>query len=177
MTESSIEVAVADESHICIIPDILDAIFEASKVPGNSIVMRDPDYLAQKMREGKAVIAMHEGRFAGFCYIEVWQNGEFVANSGLIVKPEFRGHGLATKIKQLIFETSRKLFPQAGVFGITKSEAVIKMNTRLGYKAVPYSEITSDPAFWKGCDTCRHYQQLLDNDFQSCQCVAMLYKV
>ena len=40
----------------------------------------------QKMREGKAVIAFNQdGIWAGFCYIETWSHGEYVANSGLIV--------------------------------------------------------------------------------------------
>ena len=172
---STIEVQVADEGHIRYIPDILDAIHEASLVPGNSIVMRDPAYLAQKMKEGKAVIALDGERFAGFCYIESWQEGRFVANSGLIVRPEYRGHGLATRIKRAIFDTSRRLFPEASIFSITKSEAVIRMNTAMGFRRAEYRELTCDPKFWKGCETCRHYAELLASDFASCQCVGLLY--
>ncbi len=172
---STVRVMVADESHARYIPDILDAIFEASKVPGNSIVMRDPDYLALKMKEGKAVIALDGESFAGFCYIECWQNEEFVANSGLIVRPEYRGQGLATRIKRVIFETSRRLFPNASIFSITKSEAVIRMNTALGFRKAGYGELTSDPKFWKGCETCRHYPELLASDFTSCRCVGLLF--
>ena len=47
----NIEVVVANESHKQYIPDILSAIYEASQVKGNSIVMRDPDYLAQKIKD------------------------------------------------------------------------------------------------------------------------------
>lgn len=170
------EVIVANENHKSYIPDILAAIYEASKVKGNSIVMRDPDYLAQKMKEGKAVIALNEGGFAGFCYIECWQEEKFVANSGLIVKPEYRGQGLATRIKKLIFEISRKLFPEACIFSITKSQAVIKMNTGLGFERVTYDQLTNDPKFWKGCDTCPNYHVLLANEGKTCHCIGLLYK-
>ena len=170
------EVLTAQEQHIKYIPDILAAIYEASQVPGNSIVMRDPNYLAQKMREGKAVIALHEGSFAGFCYIECWEEERFVANSGLIVKPEFRGKGLATSIKRQIFEVSRAMFPDACIFSITKSQAVIKMNTALGFEQVTYDQLTNDPKFWKGCDTCPNYHILLANEGKSCHCVGLLYK-
>lgn len=54
-TTSNIDVQTATSQHQRYIPDILAAIYQASKVKGNSIVMRDPDYLAQKMEEGKAV--------------------------------------------------------------------------------------------------------------------------
>ena len=168
-------VLVASEQHIPYIKDILSAIEAAAKVPGNSIVMRDPTYLATKMREGKAVIALcDDGAFAGFCYLESWQNDLFVANSGMIVKPEFRGHGLASRIKRLIVEESLRMFPNAKVFGITKSPAVIKMSKKLGFKEVQYDQITSDPKFWKGCDTCRHYSELLKKQGSACQCTALL---
>lgn len=169
-------VEVATERHIPYIKDILAAIFEASKVKGNSIVMRDPDYLALKMREGKAVIALRGEEFAGFCYIECWEDERFVANSGLIVRPEFRGMGLATRIKKVIFETSRRMFPKACIFSITKSQAVIKMNTALGFKEATYDQLTSDPKFWKGCDTCPHFSELLANGYRSCQCTGLLFR-
>lgn len=172
----NIEVMVADESHKQYIPDILAAIYEASQVKGVSIVMRDPYYLAQKMREGKAVIALCEGAFVGFCYLECWQDEQFVANSGLIVRPEFRGQGVATRIKQQIFDQCRKLFPDACIFGITKSEAVIRMNTQLGFERVGYDQLTNDPKFWKGCDTCLNYPVLLANEGRSCHCVGLLYR-
>ncbi|MBR0037722.1 MAG: GNAT family N-acetyltransferase [Bacteroidales bacterium] len=172
-------VSVANESHIGYISDILSAIFEASKDKANSIVMRDPDYLASKMREGKAVIALTTGEvpaFAGFCYIESWEHEKYVANSGLIVKPEFRGMGLASRIKQQIFQVCRAKFPDACIFSITKSKAVIKMNTALGFRIVPYQELTTDPQFWKGCETCPYYSTLLANRFRQCECVGLLFR-
>lgn len=172
----NIEVLKANESHKCYIPDILSAIYEASKVKGNSIVMRDPDYLALKMKEGKAVIALHDGRFVGFCYLEAWQDGQFVANSGLIVKPEYRGHGVATRIKQQIFEICRTMYPEAGIFSITKSQAVIKMNTALGFERATYDQLTTDPKFWKGCDTCPNYSVLQANHGKDCHCIGLLYR-
>lgn len=172
---TGITITKACSQHHHYIQDILAAIYEASKVKGNSIVMRDPDYLAQKMDEGKAVIALDGEKFVGFCYIESWQEEQFVANSGLIVKPEYRGKGVASGIKKQIFNICRTMFPNAKIFGITKSLAVIKMNSRLGFREVPYAELTTDPRFWKGCDTCPHYQQLLDNDMKSCECHGLLF--
>lgn len=170
-----ITVEVASYKHIIYIKDILSAIYEASQVKGNSIVMRDPDYLAAKMKEGKAVIALSGDDFAGFCYIECWQDEQFVANSGLIVRPEFRGQHLATRIKEKIFDVSRSMFPKACIFSITKSQAVIKMNTALGFRQVSYDLLTTDPRFWKGCETCPHFQELLANGYKSCQCTGLLF--
>ena len=52
------------------------------------------------MEEGKAVIAVtQDGTWVGFCYIEAWEHGKYVANSGLIVSPAFRKTGVATEIK------------------------------------------------------------------------------
>ena len=61
------------------------------------------------MKQGKAIIALEDGEvFAGFCYIETWQEKGFVANSGLIVAEEYRGLGLAKAIKKKAFELSQQ---------------------------------------------------------------------
>lgn len=172
--EIIIRPATAEDARF--IPHILDAIYEASKVPGNSIVMRDPDYLALKMKEGKAAIALKGEEFVGFCYLECWENQKFIANSGLIVRPEFRGQGIARGIKKIIVEICREMFPDASIFGITKSKSVMKMNQELGFRLASYDELTTDPKFWKGCNTCPHFQELLENDYKSCQCTGLLYK-
>jgi GNAT superfamily N-acetyltransferase len=81
----------------------LDTIEAAAKVRGTGIAKRTHEYVAQKMKEGKAIIALAGTEFAGFCYIESWGNKEYVANSGLIVVEKFRGHGLAKRIKNAAF--------------------------------------------------------------------------
>ena len=59
---------------------------------------------------------------------------------------------------------------------IVRSQAVIKMNTALGFEQVTYDQLTSDPKFWKGCDICQNYHILLANEGKSCHCVGLLYK-
>jgi len=56
-----------------------------------------PEYICKKMDQGDAVIALDGDKFAGFCYIETWDHQRFVANSGLIVHPDYRNQGLAKK--------------------------------------------------------------------------------
>jgi len=128
------------------------------------------------MREGKAVIAFTEdGIWAGFCYIETWSHGEYVANSGLIVAPSFRKSGLAKNIKKKIFDLSQKLYPNAKLFGLTTGLAVMKINSDLGYEPVTYSELTQDEAFWAGCKSCVNYEILMSKERKNCMCTAMLY--
>lgn len=173
--EEVITVAVASEKHIRYVPEILKTIEDATKVRGTGIAKRQPKYVEQKMREGKAIIALCNNEFAGFCYIESWDHEQFVANSGLIVKPEFRGRGLAKKIKKTAFELSRLRFPDAKLFGLTTGLAVMKINTELGYVPVTFSELTTDPTFWKGCESCINYDVLCRNDNARCLCTGMLY--
>ena len=99
------------------------------------------------MENGNAIIALDGDKFAGFCYIEVWGHDKFVANSGLIVSPDYRNQGLAKGIKKAIFEHSKKKFPGAKIFGITTGLAVMKNNYELGYQPVPFSELTDDESF------------------------------
>ena len=129
-----------------------------------------------KIKSGNAVIATNYNKFAGFCYIEVWGEGKYVAHSGLIVAPEYRGLGLAKKIKKKVFNLSKKIYPKAKIFGITTGMAVMKINYELGYKPVNFSQLTDDPSFWKGCQTCKNYDILTRTDRKMCLCTGMLYE-
>ena len=172
---NKIEVVVASEEHVKYVDEILDTINRAAKVRGTGIAKRTHEYVAQKMKEGKAIIAIAGDEFAGFCYIESWGNKQYVANSGLIVKDKFRGHGLARRIKQKAFELSRTMWPNAKLFGLTSGGAVMKINTELGYVPVPFSELTDDEAFWKGCEGCVNHDVLMRTERRYCICTAMLY--
>lgn len=170
-----IKVEIAREEHIHYIPEILKTIEDATKVRGTGIAKRRPEYVEQKMREGKAIIATCDSEFAGFCYIECWDGEDYVANSGLIVKDTFRGNGLAKRIKRMAFELSRQRFPHAKLFGLTTGLAVMKINTELGYVPVTFSELTDDPTFWKGCESCINFDVLSRNNYQRCLCTGMLF--
>ena len=170
-----IEVVVAGEDHVRYVDEILDTITRAAKVRGTGIAKRSPEYVKQKMLEHKAVVALYHGRFAGFSYIESWSNKQFVANSGLIVADEFRGIGLAMRIKRRIFSLSREMFPSAKIFSLTTGAAVMKMNNELGYRPVTFSQLTEDEAFWKGCESCVNFDILQRNGRRMCLCTGMLY--
>ena len=170
-----ITVEVANESHLRYVQTILDTIEVAAKVRGTGIAKRSPDYIELKMKEGKAIIALSGDKFAGFCYIETWGNKQFVANSGLIVHDDFRGYGLALRIKKTAFALSRTMFPDAKIFGLTSGAAVMKINTKLGYYPVTFGQLTDDEAFWRGCQGCINYDILTRTDKKYCICTAMLY--
>ncbi len=169
------EILIADKSHSIYAEIICETIADSANVRGTGIAKRTPEYIISKMEKGNAVIALEENKFVGFCYIESWSHGKFVANSGLIVHPDFRGRGFAKQIKQKIFEHSRIKFPTAKVFSITTGLAVMKMNSDLGYKPVTFSELTDDQTFWKGCQTCKNYDVLQRTEQSMCLCTGMLY--
>ena len=168
-------IIVADASHIKYAQVICDTIAESAKVRGTGIAKRSPEYIIQRLKNGNAIIALDGDRFAGFCYIEVWGHQKYVANSGLIVHPDYRNQGLAKRIKKAIFDLSREKFPEAKIFGITTGLAVMKMNYELGYKPVTFSELTDDPEFWKGCQTCKNFDILTRTEQKMCLCTGMLY--
>jgi hypothetical protein len=169
-------VEVASQEHITYANQICDEMAASAKARGTGIARRSPEYVAEKMCEGKAVIALSEnGEWVGFCYIETWEHGMYVANSGLIVVPQFRKYGLAKRIKQKIFELSRARYPEAKIFGLTTGLAVMKINSELGYEPVTYSELTTDDEFWAGCKSCVNYDILMSKERKNCLCTAMLY--
>src|SRR6478609_12150257 len=169
-------IVIADSSHESFANIICDEMASSAKARGTGIAKRTPEYIQLKMIEGKAVIAFtSDGIWAGFCYIETWSHGEYVANSGLIVAPAFRKSGLAKQIKRKIFDLSRKTYPESKIFGLTTGLAVMKINSELGYEPVTYSELTQDENFWAGCKSCVNYDILMSKERKNCLCTAMLY--
>lgn len=177
MDQPFFKVVVAGAEHFDFAPLICEEMAASAKARGTGIARRSPEYLQEKMAEGKAVIAYSlEGEWAGFCYIETWSHGQYVANSGLIVSPRFRKSGLARQIKRKIFELSRSKYPEAKIFGLTTGLAVMKINSELGYEPVTYSELTDDEAFWAGCKSCINYDILMSKERKNCLCTAMLFE-
>ena len=169
------EIVIANKKHTVYAEIICKTIEIAAQDRGTGIAKRKPEYIISKMENGNAVIALEGDKFAGFCYIEQWGHGKFVANSGLIVHPDFRNLGLAKKIKKIIFQHSRTKFPGAKVFSITTGLAVMKLNSDLGYKPVTFSELTDDQSFWNGCQTCRNFDILTRTERKMCLCTGMLF--
>lgn len=169
------EIVIANKAHSVFADIICKTIEEAAQVRGTGIAKRKPEYILTKLENGNAVIALDGDEFAGFCYIESWGHGKFVANSGLIVRPDYRNIGLAKQIKKVIFKHSRSKFPNAKIFSITTGLAVMKLNSDLGYKPVTFSELTDDPSFWNGCQTCKNYDILTRTERKMCMCTGMLF--
>lgn len=171
----NVKIQVANSSHAKYAQQICDLMYESAQARGTGIAKRSPEYVAEKINAGKAVIALDGDKLVGFSYIESWGHEKFVANSGLIVHPDYRNRGIAKRIKRRIFDLSRKLYPHAKIFSITTGLAVMKMNTELGFKPVPFSELTDDEEFWKGCQGCRNFDILVRNNYKMCLCTGLLY--
>ena len=176
MNQSDIQISVATQAHSIFAKAITDEMESSAKARGTGIAQRTPEYVTQKINEGKAVVAYtKEGEWVGFCYIEVWEHNKFVANSGLIVAPQYRKTGVAKAIKKKVFDLSREKFPDSKIFGLTTGLAVMKINSDLGYEPVTYSELTTDEQFWAGCKSCVNYDILMSKDRKNCMCTAMLF--
>ena len=171
-----IRILVADASHEKYVDEILDTIREAAKRRGTGIAERTHEYVATKMKEGKAVLALDEDdRFVGFSYIETWGNKAYVTTSGLIVRPDYQGLGVAKRIKDYTFTLARVRWPHAKIFSLTSGDAVMKMNTELGYVPVSFGQLTDDEAFWRGCRGCINHPILEMKQRKFCICTGMLY--
>lgn len=171
----NVEIHIADSSYVGYAQEICDLIYESAQARGTGIAKRSAEYVADKINAGKAVIALDDEKLVGFAYIETWGHNKFVANSGLVVHPDYRNQGLAKRVKRKIFDLSHKLYPNAKIFSITTGLAVMKMNTELGFKPVTFSELTDDEEFWKGCQGCRNFDILQRNNYKMCLCTGLLF--
>lgn len=172
----NIIIRIANSADTIYAQTISSMLSQSAKARGSGVALRTPEYLAKKMEEGKAVVALDGKDIVGFCYMETWEHEKYIANSGLIVHEDYRQRGLGKKIKETIFNLSRLKYPNSKIFGITTNRATVKLNTALGYKQVSFSELTTDQEFWKGCMSCANYEILTKTDNKNCLCIGMLYE-
>lgn len=179
---ADIRILVADASHEKYVDTILETIRIAAKKRGTGIAERTHEYVATKMKEGKAILALDMEtetelgpKFVGFSYIETWGNKHYVTTSGLIVHPDYLGLGVAKQIKNYTFTLARVRWPHAKIFSLTSGDAVMKMNTQLGYVPVSFNQLTDDDAFWRGCEGCTNHDILVLKNRKFCICTGMLY--
>lgn len=175
MQSEEIKIKVADENDEKYVDTILDTIRIAAKKRGTGIAERTHEYVATKMKESKAVLALCGDKFAGFSYIETWGNKHYVTTSGLIVHPDYLGMGIAKRIKDYTFTLARVRWPHAKIFSLTSGDAVMKMNRQLGYEPVSFNQLTDDEAFWRGCEGCTNHDILVTKERKFCICTGMLY--
>lgn len=169
-----LNVEIASEVHTSYAHDISMLLAESAKQRKIGRGKRSPELIANKMKNGQAIIALSDSELAGFSYLEPWDNESFVVNTGLIIAPAFRSKGLSKKIKTMALELAASKYPHAKLFSLTSSLAVMKTNTALGYQAVTFSELPKDKKFWTGCQSCPNYKMLKNKDFRICFCTAML---
>jgi hypothetical protein len=170
-----ISIEVASDSHLTLADLICDTIKAGVVARGTGIAGRTPDDIREKIRSGKAVVAMHcNGDWAGFAYWAVWENGQYVSHSGLIVNPIYRQQGVADLLKHKLLDLTRAAFPHARIFSITTSQAVMSLNSKLGYHAVAFSELPQDERFWGQCAGCQHHDILHRTGGKYCLCTGML---
>lgn len=176
MEDERIIVRSAVPADVVFADQIIHEMESSATARGSGISKRSATSIIEKIDDGKAIVAVTKnGEWVGFSYIETWDNGKFVSNSGLIVSPLHRNQGVASQIKTQIFELSRAQYPMAKVFSITSGSAIMKMNTRLGFEPVSYTEISRDPRFWDGCKSCINYDVLQSKNRCNCLCTAMLF--
>ena len=139
----------------------------------HDIARRAPDWLAAKIAKSRAALALENEELIGFGYWSDWEEGKFVSHSGLVVRPDRMGEGLGRRLKMVLFESSRRQLPDATLMSLTTSPKVKRLNESLGFRVVPLECLTSDPAFWKGCETCRNYAEVRARG-ERCCCEGMI---
>lgn len=165
------EAGIKDLSHA---ETICNWYYLSSQERGTGIATRTISYIQAKMEKAEAIIAYDDFEPIGFCYIETFEEKNYVSNSGLIVHKDYRGQGIAKQIKALVFELAKKKYPGAKIFGITTSDKVMKINIGLGYIPTSFTNLTSDEKFWDGCSSCPNYSILLEKNKKMCLCTGMI---
>jgi GNAT superfamily N-acetyltransferase len=170
-TPETVTVRAADDADVGYAEVAAALIDEAAS--DHDVARRDVAFLRDKLRTGRAAVALASDELVGFGYFSEWEGGRFVSHSGLVVRSPYRGRGLGRQLKRVLFDASRRMFPKAALMSLTTSEEVKALNRSLGYKVVPLERLTTDPAFWEGCETCRSVAEARARGDRCC-CEGML---
>ena len=109
----------------------------------------------------------------GGTFLKTARSQTFMTKEGRkIAYDNIKKHG----IDALVCVGGNGSYTGAKIFGITTGQAVMKINYELGYKPVHFSELTDDPEFWKGCQTCKNFDVLTRTDRSMCLCTGMLHE-
>ncbi|QMW00332.1 GNAT family N-acetyltransferase [Spirosoma foliorum] len=174
--DTDCRISIASREHLSQADSICRQMALSAQSRGTGIAGRSPESIRKKMEEGKAIIAtLPNGQWIGFTYLDVWEEGKFVSQSGLIVDPAFRQHGVARRLKYALFTLSRRLFPKAKIFSITTNQAVMSLNTQLGFRPVAFSELPQEARFWGQCASCQNCDILIRTSKKYCLCTGMLF--
>jgi hypothetical protein len=73
----NISIIIAQAEHFKYAQEICDTI-ELSVLRGTGIAKKNSRIHPKKMENKDAVIALDNGKLAGFCYIESWQESNYV---------------------------------------------------------------------------------------------------
>lgn len=169
--------SVSNESHIPFAREV-ELLFEQVTTTTEKSIglnLKKGQYIGEKIIKGDAIIATKQGRLAGFCYLRNRNDDDYVSISGIVVVPQFRNKGLAKLMIEEMFQLARKKYRKAKLFSLTTSPDVMRINSRLGYKSVNYSKLSTSNKFWLGCSDCANYQFLQKNNNSRCLCSAMLF--
>ena len=139
------------------------------------VAQRSPELLREKILHGRAALALAGDELVGFGFWSPWEGGRFVSHSGLVVRPDKRGLMLGKRLKDELLSSSRRHFPEAILMSLTSSNAVQAMNVSLGFERVRLDQLTADPEFWRGCESCRNFAELMAHR-DHCRCDGMILR-
>ncbi len=172
------KIALAEKCHIGLAQSIVDEINYSAKIRGTGIPDRTVDYIIEKIEAGLAVLAIDQetGKWIGFCCIDVWSHKKYIASTGLIIKPEFRGIGISKAIKYKIFEICRDKFPHSKIFSLSANPVVIKVNMELGFKSVSFNSVMNDSDFITGNNCKVNFVEMMKEKSEDSGYLALIYE-
>lgn len=66
----NVKIHIANDNYVGYAQEVCDLIYESAQARGTGIAKRSSEYVANKLRDGRAVIALDGDKLVGFAYIE-----------------------------------------------------------------------------------------------------------
>jgi N-acetylglutamate synthase-like GNAT family acetyltransferase len=173
--EAAVLVVLTRAQDASLVSTVSDLLLNCSKEANTVVIPRSDQFLEEVIKTGHGVLArvLATDEIVGFGYLETWSDADVVTHGGVVVHPQWRYRGLAKRIKQLLLEASRSLYPTKAIVSITVHPAIMKINSQLGYIPERFEQLTTEERFWNRCSTCTYYDTLERFRRRQCFCLGM----
>lgn len=134
---------------------------------GTDVLPKDLQSLSKEISSELAFLAFDENLLVGYQALGIWKNCQWTEIRSGVVHPDYRRHGLGTKLRDKMIKVSKIKFPGWPIICLAGKMSQ-NIYLKMGFAEKNKSELPPD--FWEICPgSCGEWK-----DFPNCHCRALV---
>ena len=154
----NVEMKMSGEKDFCHLKTVYELLYTENR---NSLVAyKSMDELKNEFINSQAGLLFLDNNLIAYSSFKLWNS--CIEMMSLVVKPEFRGMGLATKLRFFVLTAAQERFPEKDVVSLP-NEYSVHIVERNGFESA--NKLNMPVELRKSCVNC-----LEEHDFPECHC-------